>query len=293
MRELRILKPIAKLEDVEALDAIVNPVKSAIVGLLSKSRPLEDVLHGTPVGHPLHPVLILVPAGAWLSAAVLDVLPGNERAAQLLVGTGLLAAVPTVATGEADWSRLHEQQMRVGVVHAAVNLTAIALYTGSWLARRRGNQGLGKLLGFAGITAISAGGYLGGHLSYRQAAGANHTEDVPHRFPSGWQPLAPLAELPERTLTRRDVAGQPLLVHRDGDQVDVISNVCSHLSGPLNEGELSTDAEGEACVTCPWHQSVFALRNGEVVHGPATSPQPAFETRVTGDLVEVLLPNAG
>ena len=43
----------------------------------------------------------------------------------------------------------------------------------------------------------------------------------------------------------------------------------------------------------PWHQSTFALRNGEVVHGPATAPQPAFETRVTGDLVEVLLPNAG
>ena len=117
---------------------------------------------------------------------------------------------------------------------------------------------------------------------------------MPHRFPSGWQPLAPLAELPERTLTRRDVAGQPPLVHRDEerDQVDVISNVCSHLSGPPNEGELDTDAEGEACVTCPWHQSTFALRNGEVVHGPV-KPQPAFETRVTGDLVEVLLPNAG
>jgi S-DNA-T family DNA segregation ATPase FtsK/SpoIIIE len=32
---------------------------------------------------------------------------------------------------------------------------------------------------------------------------------------------------------------------------------------------------------------------GEVVHGPATSPQPRFETRVTDGLVEVLLPHAG
>jgi nitrite reductase/ring-hydroxylating ferredoxin subunit/uncharacterized membrane protein len=293
MRELRILKPIAKLEDVEALDAIVTPAKKLVVGLLSKSRTVEDVLHGTPIGHPLHPVLILVPAGAWVSAAVLDLIPGTERAARILVGAGLLAAVPTVATGEADWSRLHEQQMRVGVVHAAMNLTAITLYTASWLARRRGDDGFGKLLGFAGAAAISAGGYLGGHLSYRQAAGANHAEDVPHRFPSGWQALAPLADLPEGALTRREVAGLPLLVHRDGAEVHVLSDVCSHLSGPLDEGELTVDAGDGPCVTCPWHGSVFALRTGEVVHGPATAPQPLFETRVTGGTVEVLLPNAG
>lgn len=292
MKELRFLRPVAKLENAEALDVIVNPVRKAVVGLLSTSRPVEDILHGTPIGHPLHPMLILVPAGAWLSAAVLDLLPGTERASRILIGTGLLAAAPTVASGEADWSRLHPQQQRVGIVHAAMNTTAIALYTASWLARRRGDHGIGKALGFAGAIAISAGGYLGGHLSYRQAAGANHAEDVPHRFPSGWQPLTSLAELPQGELIRREVAGLPLLVHRDGDTVNVLSNTCSHLSAPLDQGELSVDAADGPCVTCPWHASVFTLRTGEVVHGPATSPQPVFETRVSGETVEVLLPNA-
>jgi nitrite reductase/ring-hydroxylating ferredoxin subunit len=292
MKELRILKPIAKLEDVAALDPIVNVAKKIVLAVV-KPRAVEDILHGVPFGHPVHPVLVLVPTGAWASVAVLDLVPGSERAARLLTGLGVLSALPTALTGETDWARLHIQQQRVGVVHAALNVTAVALYSGSWLARRSGSTGLGKLLAFAGFGAVTAGGYLGGHLSYRQASGANHTEDVPHRFPSGWQPLGPLEDLPERQLAERTVEGQPLLVFRRGRRVDVLSNVCSHLSGPLNEGTLGEDPADGPCVECPWHGSVFSLENGEVLQGPATSPQPVFKARVTGDVVEVLLPNAG
>ncbi|MCU1475022.1 DUF2231 domain-containing protein [Amnibacterium sp.] len=292
MKEFRILKPIAKLENVEALDPLIE-VSRKIVLAVVKPRAVEDLLHGVPFGHPIHPMLVLVPTGAWASAAVLDLLPGNERAARILVGTGVLSALPTALTGETDWARLHQQQMRVGMVHAALNIAAVSLYSASWLARRSGNQSLGKLLAFAGFGAVGAGGYLGGHLAYRQASGANHTEDVPHRFPSGWQELGPLVDLPEGALVRKVVRGQSLLVHRTGTEVQVLSNVCSHLSGPLHQGELTMEPGEGSCVTCPWHQSVFSLANGEVVHGPATSPQPVFETRVTGETVEVLLPNAG
>jgi nitrite reductase/ring-hydroxylating ferredoxin subunit/uncharacterized membrane protein len=291
MKELRILKPIAKLENVQALDPLVDVTKRIVLTLV-KPRALEDLLHGVPFGHPIHPMLVLVPTGAWASAAVLDLLPGNERAARILVGTGVLSALPTALTGESDWARLHPQQQRVGIVHAAMNLTAVSLYSASWLARRAGNEGLGKLLAFAGFGAVGAGGYLGGHLAYRQAAGVNHTEDVPHRFPSGWQQLAPLADLPEGELTHRVVQGQPLLVHRAGPTVQVLSDVCSHLSGPLHEGQLTIEPGDGACVTCPWHGSTFSLANGEVLQGPATAPQPVFETRVTGETVEVLLPGA-
>lgn len=291
MKELRILKPIARLENVQALDPLVDVTKRIVLTLV-KPRALEDLLHGVPFGHPIHPMLVLVPTGAWASAAVLDLLPGNERAARILVGTGVLSALPTALTGETDWARLHPQQMRVGIVHAALNVTAVSLYGASWLARRAGKEGLGKLLAFAGFGAVGAGGYLGGHLAYRQASGVNHTEDVPHRFPSGWQQLAPLADLPEGELTRAVVQGQPLLVHRTGSAVQVLSDVCSHLSGPLHEGQLTIEPGEGACVTCPWHGSTFSLGNGEVLQGPATAPQPVFETRVTGGTVEVLLPGA-
>jgi nitrite reductase/ring-hydroxylating ferredoxin subunit/uncharacterized membrane protein len=264
-----------------------------VVDTVVQPQDVRDALHGVPLGHPLHPLLVLVPTGAWTSSTLLDLVPGGERAARILVGFGLLSAAPTVLAGVTDWSRLHEQQMRVGLVHATANVTAVTLYTASLLARRRGNITAGKALGLLGYAAVTAGGYLGGHLSYRQASGANHTEQVPHRFPEGWQRLAGLDELPEGRLTRREVAGQELLVLRRGQRVDVLSDVCSHLAGPLHEGELSEDAKNGACVACPWHGSVFALQNGEVVHGPATSPLPVFETRVSDGGVEVLLANAG
>jgi nitrite reductase/ring-hydroxylating ferredoxin subunit/uncharacterized membrane protein len=292
MRELRIFKPVAKLEDAAVLDPVVTAVKSVVNAVL-KPKGLRDLLHGVPIGHPLHPMLILLPTGAWTSAAVLDLVPGAERATRILIGTGLLGAVPTALAGVTDWSKLHEQQQRVGIVHAAANVTAVGLYTASLLARRNGGTMAGKALALLGFGAVAGGGYLGGHLSYRQSSGANHTESVPHRFPSGWQPLAALAELPEGSMGKRDVSGQSLLVLRRGDRVDVLSNVCSHLSGPLNEGTLSEDSTYGPCVTCPWHGSTFSIEDGEVVHGPATSHLPRFETRVTGGQVEVLLPNAG
>jgi nitrite reductase/ring-hydroxylating ferredoxin subunit len=289
VRELKILKPIAKLENAAFLDPLVKPISKAVLAL-AKPRVVEDLLHGTPVGHPVHPILVLVPTGAWFSVGTLDLLPGNEAAARTLVALGVLSAAPTAVTGYADWSRSQVQQQRVGIVHQAANITAVALYTWSWVERGRGNLTRGKVLGFLGLGAVTAGGYLGGHLSYRLSSGANHTESVPHRFPAGWQPLAALDEIPERTLVRREVAGQPLLVYRRGTGVRVLSNVCSHLSGPLDEGKL---IEGdEPCVQCPWHQSVFSLDTGDAVHGPATSPQPAFAVRVASGQVEIMLPNA-
>ncbi|MFI8193349.1 Rieske (2Fe-2S) protein, partial [Streptomyces sp. NPDC085946] len=40
---------------------------------------------------------------------------------------------------------------------------------------------------------------------------------------------------------------------------------------------------------CPWHGSVFRLADGWNVRGPATAPQPAFDTRVVDGHVEIRL----
>jgi nitrite reductase/ring-hydroxylating ferredoxin subunit len=241
----------------------------------------------------VHPLIVTVPIGAWASVALLDLLPDTARTSRIIVGLGVATALPSAVTGYTDWSELHEQQMRVGIIHSASNIIATGLYTASFVQRTRGRQSSGKVLSYLGLAVVSAGGYLGGHLSYRQAAGANHTEDVPHLFPTGWQALAPLDEIPENELTSRDVAGQPLLVLRRGSRIDVLSSTCSHLSGPLGEGDLVDQDGGESCVVCPWHNSVFSMETGEVVHGPATSPQPKFTSRVTNGLVEIMLPGAG
>jgi nitrite reductase/ring-hydroxylating ferredoxin subunit/uncharacterized membrane protein len=294
MRELKIVKALSAVEDAAQLDPIVDKV-AGVVDAVLKPRALRDLLHGVPAGHPLHPVMVLVPTGAWISAAVLDVMPGQDRAARTLVGLGVLAVAPSAAAGFADWSAAHEQQKRTGLVHSAANLVATALYGASYVQRLRGRSTSAKVLSFAGLGAVGLGGFIGGHLAYRQAVGANHAEDVPHLVSPGWHAVTQLDALPEGELTGLELDGQPLVALRRGDEVEVLSSVCSHLSGPLSQGEVVLDAgrPGEACVSCPWHDSVFSMRTGEVVHGPATSPQPAFETRVVDGAVEVRLPNAG
>jgi nitrite reductase/ring-hydroxylating ferredoxin subunit/uncharacterized membrane protein len=280
-----------RLEKAEGLDRVVGPVQRVVQKL--PPGKVKDTLHGVQVGHPLHPMLVQVPVGAFLSAGFLDALGDDgERQARHLIGLGLLASVPAALAGSADWAEQHEQQMRTGVVHAAANSVAITLYTGSLLARGRGRRGLGKALGYAGLAAVAVGGLLGGDISYRQAGGANHVEETPHLVPTGWQDLIALAELAEGKAARVMLGEVPLFALRDGEQVHVLANKCSHMSGPLSEGELTGDRD-ERCVTCPWHGSVFRLRDGAVVHGPATADQPAFETRVRDGILQVCLPGAG
>jgi nitrite reductase/ring-hydroxylating ferredoxin subunit/uncharacterized membrane protein len=296
MRRTRLVAAIDRLENAEGLDPLVNTVRDVVDRYLQPPA-LRDLLHGVPLGHPLHPLLVQVPLGAWLSAAALDVLPGTEQAARMLVGLGVLGAVPAALAGYNDWSKLHEQHMRVGLLHAAANQLATVLHAASFVQRTRGRHGHGKVLGACGLAVAAAGGFLGGHLSYRQAAGANHTEDVPYRFPAGWQQLTALNDLADGRLERHVVGEMPLLVFREGDDVNVLSDVCSHLSAPLDEGRvLGLDEQPGGvgpCVECPWHKSVFSLRTGDVVHGPATSPQPKFTTRITNGMVEVKLRDAG
>jgi nitrite reductase/ring-hydroxylating ferredoxin subunit/uncharacterized membrane protein len=288
MKELAVLKPIDRLEDAVALDPLIGPLRGFVRSFI-RPRALRDVLHGVPIGHPVHPFAVQIPIGAWTSAAVLDALPGNNRASRVLVAIGVAAAVPAAITGMNDWTQLHQQQARVGVIHWAANFTAAGLYAASFVQRSRGRHSSGKALGYLGLAVVSFSGFLGGHLSYRQAAGANHAEDVPHRFPRGWQSLAPLEEIPENELFSRQVGALPLLVLRRGDSVSALSNVCSHLSGPLNRGQLLSGHSDDPCVECPWHGSVFSLNTGEVVHGPATAPLPKFETRVSNGFLEVRL----
>jgi nitrite reductase/ring-hydroxylating ferredoxin subunit len=273
------------LEDAKGLDRLTAPVQRA-TRLLPPGR-ARDALYGVWLGHPLHPVLVQVPTGTWLSASLLDAWPGNERASRRLVLAGLAAAVPAALAGAADWSEQHEQQMRVGLVHAVANTAAAALYAASVAAPARRARGLR----LAGLAVAGAGAFLGGHIAYRQSAGANQAEPVPHLVEPGWHDLMPVAELSELTDSKpvkRMLGDVPLVVVSDRDGVHVLADRCSHLSGPLSDGDCHDGA-----LTCPWHGSTFRMADGSVARGPATAPQPVFRTRVAGDMLQVCLPGAG
>jgi len=279
---------IKTIESEERLDPLAQKL-SGFIQKLVPTGPMRDLLHGVPIGHPAHPFLVQVPLGAWMSANVLDALPGGWIPATALVGVGTAAAAPAALAGAVDFSSANPDQQRVGVVHWAANTVGVALYGASLVARLGGRRRAGKTLALAGLAAVSVGGYLGGHLAYRQALGANHTESIPNVAPEGWQEVATLAELPDRELRRRVVGEVPVLLYRDGERVLAVADACAHLSGPLHEGEVNEDPELGPCVTCPWHGSTFALEDGAVVHGPATAPQPRFRTRIVDGRVEVAL----
>jgi nitrite reductase/ring-hydroxylating ferredoxin subunit/uncharacterized membrane protein len=279
------MRPISQLEQATALDRVVAPGQRIARAL--RPGPVRDALHGVWLGHPLHPVLAQAPVGAWLSAAVLDAGSSTEGEAQRrrLVAFGLMTAAAAALAGAADWSEQHEQQMRVGVVHAAANVTAAGFYGASLLTRR---PAASRALRLAGLAAVAAGGLLGGHISFRLSGGANQAEPVPHLVEPGWHDLMPAAGLPAADPVKAMLGDVPLVVIRDGSAVHVLAGRCSHLSGPLFEGEVDG-----GCLICPWHGTAFRIADGSVARGPATAPQPVLRTRIRDGIIQVCLPDAG
>jgi nitrite reductase/ring-hydroxylating ferredoxin subunit/uncharacterized membrane protein len=273
---------LSRIEHDSRLDKAVAAGQRA--ARLIRPGKVRDGLHGVWLGHPLHPMLVQAPVGAWLSASILDLF-GDQRSARRLTGAGLAAAVPAAVAGAADWSEQHEQQLRVGVVHAAANIVAMSLYGASLLAR---GPRLGPALRLAGLGSVAVSGLAGGHISFRLAGGANHAEPVPHLVEPGWHHLMRSAELPEGKPVRELLGEVPVVAVREGGSVYVLADRCSHMSGPLSGGELA-----DGCLTCPWHGSVFRIADGSVARGPATAPQPAFRAREVGGAIQVCLPGAG
>ena len=276
-----------KVERWERLDDVSSLLTSAVQPVAG-SRRLGNLLTGVPFGHPLHPALAQVSLGFFAAAGLLDLRgrSSDSAASRTLIAAGLVSSAPAVAAGLADWSHGHEQQQRTGLLHAAANTAGLMLSAASLLGGRRGR--MHRAAALAGLTSLSAAAYVGGHLAFRQALGANHAEHVPHRLPTGWAALCRIDEVPEQGLVQRLLGDQPLLAFRlDGD-IRVLSDVCPHLAGPLHEGELR-----DGCVVCPWHGSAFRVTDGSVHSGPATAPVPALEVRVQDGTVLIRLPGAG
>jgi nitrite reductase/ring-hydroxylating ferredoxin subunit/uncharacterized membrane protein len=277
-----------RLEQARALDPVSDKLQAAVSAVARPQR-VRDLLHGTWLGHPVHPVLVQLPVGAFVSAAILDLLPGPSGAATTLIAVGTGSAAPAAAAGWADWSEMTKDRRRVGLVHATANVVALGLYTASLVARLRGRTARGKALGFAGLSVAGLGAYLGGHIAYAQAGATNQAAPEVARLPEDWTEVGSLASLPEGKPAVRTVGDVSVLLYRQGDRVSAMLERCGHETGPLGEGEV-TGSGNDACVVCPWHGSTFRLVDGAVVHGPAASGQPVLPVRVREGTIEVRQP---
>ena len=258
-----------------------------LAGAAEKLPPgrVKDALAGTWLGHALHPFLTDFPIGTWTSATLLDLFGGEESAsaADRLVAFGILASLPTATTGTIEWAdttRSDPEVRRIGVVHAVANVAALAFFSASLAARRRGKRTSGKLLGLGGIGALTVGGHLGGHLSYDKAVGVQNTAF--RELPGDWTPTVAEDEVREGEATVATAGDVDVLLTRHEGRIYALADRCTHRSGRLSEGTLEN-----GCVTCPLHASIFSLRDGSVLRGPAGAPEPAFDVRVEDGTVEV------
>jgi nitrite reductase/ring-hydroxylating ferredoxin subunit len=204
----------------------------------------------------------------------------------MLVLTGVASAVPTALTGLNDWSDTLGEDRRVGLVHASSNTVALSLYVASLVSRARGNRGMGKALGFAGFGMASVGAYLGGHLSFVKGVNVNRT--AWQEGPDEWTPTVAEDALAEGDHRVVDAGGVQVLLHTMDGTVYALAATCSHMGGPLGDGTFE-----RGCVTCPWHGSTFRFADGGIVRGPASTPQPCYETRIQGGRIEVRVAPAG
>jgi nitrite reductase/ring-hydroxylating ferredoxin subunit len=124
------------------------------------------------------------------------------------------------------------------------------------------------------------GAYLGGHLVFGEQIGVNHAtqKDLPQDFRS----VLPAAELIENQPRQVDYNGLPVVLVRQNEQIHALYARCAHLAGPLVEGSV----EGGS-IRCPWHGSRFSLADGAVLEGPATNPQPCFNTRIADGMIQI------
>lgn len=133
----------------------------------------------------LHPLLVTVPIGCWVTSLVFDIAsrlvadPGFlARASYWLIGIGLIGAIVAGIAGFADLmpvppgSKAH----RVAVIHLSVVMLVLLLYGISYLMRAAGPLDRPVplpliALAVAGVLAVGAAAVLGNLVAHRHAAG--------------------------------------------------------------------------------------------------------------------------
>ena len=276
------------IERQNGLDKLADPLQQWLRSLsrLPQVARLKDILHGTWLGHSLHPAVTDVPVGSWTATMLLDctwLASGSEemgKAADLTLVLGLAGAGVSALSGLTDWSETDATDRRVGLAHGLLNAGVALTNLTSYGLRLAGKRRSGIALSALGYCLTLFSSYLGGELSLAKAIGVNHV--AWQEGPEDFVPVIALDDLPTGRLVRVEAAGMPALLWRDNQQIYAIAATCSHLGGPLDEGTCENGV-----VTCPWHGSRFRLSDGSVVNGPAVYAQPSFAVRVRQGKVEL------
>lgn len=238
-------------------------------------RPIQNLLNGTWLGHPVHAAVTDIPIGAMTVSIVADVI-GQPLVADVSLLIGVLAMVASAVTGAADYTEVDGTARNRATVHSAIMVVALVLYAIS-LAIRSGSpveRTVPFLLAVLGYLLLTLGAEIGGDLVY--LAGTHVDRHAWRGAGAKWikVDLGDLADIPEGGPTKLKAGINELAVIRNGDRILAVHAQCAHAGGPLAEGTIVGDA-----IQCPWHGSRYRLADGHVARGPAMYDQPAYDVR--------------
>lgn len=270
------------LDGIGFLDPLADSVQRRVGRALAAGGPgaarAKDLLNGRWLGHPLHPLLTDVPIGAWTASTMLDLAAGSQDglalASDLLVGLGCTSGALAALAGLADWQDSYGKERRVGLAHALLNSSALGLFSGALGMRLRGRRRAARPLALAGFLLAAAGAYLGGDLVFRLGTQVNRNAWL--EGPPDWRDAAAAEDVQPGRLLRCDLEGAPVILTRLRGEICAVGGICPHAGGPLEESAVADGA-----VTCPWHGSRFDLGTGAVRHGPACTPLPRYQVRIS------------
>jgi nitrite reductase/ring-hydroxylating ferredoxin subunit len=250
-----------------------------VSALFRPIRPIQDLLHGRWLGHPLHAATTDIPIGLLLGTVVLD-LVGQPVAADIaLLGT-ILFMVASAASGLADYAVTDGTARTRATLHGTLMVIGLVVLIASAVLRSGApaDRTLPIALAIAGLLVVTAGAFVGGDVVFllgnmvsRHAFRGPGTKWV--RLDTG--ELIELAALPEATPTKMRAGINDLVVVRRGEAIHALHAVCAHAGGPLDQGTLTADG----CLQCPWHGARYRLTDGAVRRGPSVYDQPAYEVR--------------
>lgn len=276
----------------EISDRLQPLVNNAFASGGEVGHTVKDFLNGVWLGHPLHPVITDVPVGAWTMTELLDLISaarggdeGLDRASDITLGAGIVAAVGAAITGIADWSDVGGSHRRMGMAHALVNSVGLGFQLGSLALRMGGNKksrGVAQGLSATGYLFNALAAYVAGELVFNLGQAVNRDAWV--TGPEKYTDVIAEDDLQEGVMSKVEVDGRPIVLLKHPDGIHAFDGTCPHYGGPLWEGELKDDGH---VVVCPWHASHFDVRDGTVVHGPATAPVPCYDVRRRKGRLEV------
>ena len=239
-------------------------------------------------GHPLHPALVNFPFAFLTGAFGFGLAARVSRSRDLatvsdhLVPAGIAAGLLAATAGVADYvnsvppaSSARER----AATHGLLNTAALTLFTASWLLHRRSpNRTVPLALQGLGTAIMTAAGWMGGTLVFRNQIGVDHR----YARAGKWQEnsLDHPADLALVARTSSLQLNQMELVHAQGERIVVartdagmaaFADRCTHKGGPLSDGVLICGT-----VQCPWHGSQFDVATGDVRCGPAEKPIQTF-----------------